>query len=250
MTATDWVCFEPKPDAVMRLACFPYAGGGAAPYRRLLPFLPEGVELWSARPPGREVRFREPAFTAISSLADHCIDTMGPLLDRPLALLGHSMGAITAFEVAHRLEANGTRISHLTLSAHRAPHLPSRSTAVHLASDDAILARLTSYGGTPPGFFDDQSLVAALLPNLRRDFQAVETYVHEARSKLAAPATIHGGRDDATIDHSELGCWADSIERINRVEVHDGGHFYWLEDPRPFGMAVGADLRQFVEADI
>src|SRR5207344_3079029 len=107
-TASPWlVCFEPVPNASVRLFCFPYAGGGAAVYRSWRTELPDGVELWAVRPPGRELRYKERAYHRMGPLVDALEKELEPVLDLPHAFFGHSLGAITAFEVARQLERRG-----------------------------------------------------------------------------------------------------------------------------------------------
>ena len=53
----DWLmCSRPRPDARVRLFCFPHAGAGASVYRRWPAGLPADVELWAIQAPGREIK--------------------------------------------------------------------------------------------------------------------------------------------------------------------------------------------------
>ncbi|HEX4591042.1 MAG TPA: thioesterase domain-containing protein, partial [Gemmataceae bacterium] len=52
-----------NPAARVRLACLPFAGGGAGAYRTWADDLPLTVEVCAVQPPGRETRFREPPFS-------------------------------------------------------------------------------------------------------------------------------------------------------------------------------------------
>ena len=69
--------------------CFPYAGGGGAPFRRWLDDLPGWVELWTADLPGRERRISEPAADRIDSIVAGAVrsidalDAAAPPLPRP-----------------------------------------------------------------------------------------------------------------------------------------------------------------------
>ena len=51
-------------------------------------------------PAGAGRRFHDPLRYRLDQLADEATDAIAPLLDRPYALFGHSMGASLAFEVA------------------------------------------------------------------------------------------------------------------------------------------------------
>src|SRR3954469_23442086 len=67
--------------------------------------------------------------------------------DRPLALFGHSMGALVAYEVARRGEAAGTKPVGLFASGRRAPSR-IRDEFVHQRDDQGIIAELRRLNGT------------------------------------------------------------------------------------------------------
>lgn len=76
--------------------------------RGLLPALggadaPE-VEIVGIQYPAREDRFDDPASADMGELVTAVADAVLPLLDRPYALFGHSMGSAVAWELAHELD--------------------------------------------------------------------------------------------------------------------------------------------------
>src|SRR6185437_11668624 len=98
---------RPWSRAAVRLVCFPYAGGGASMYRDWAGAMGDSIEVWPIQLPGREARFCEPAFTRLAPLVEGLADAVGPHLDRPFALFGHSLGALVAFELARLLHGEG-----------------------------------------------------------------------------------------------------------------------------------------------
>nr|MBA3949306.1 thioesterase [Acidobacteriota bacterium] len=105
---TKWItCPSPRPRATLRLFCLPFAGGGASTYRLWAGSLPASIEVCPIQPPGREDRYAEPAFTSIAALSRALADELGPYLDTPFAIFGHSMGALVAFETARALRRAG-----------------------------------------------------------------------------------------------------------------------------------------------
>jgi len=236
------VRFDQRDEPRVRLVCLPYAGGGAAVYRPWCAAVPRGAQICAVRPPGRETRYRERPFHRLGPLIDALAAELEPYLDVPIAIFGHSLGAITGFELARRLEATGHPPRHLMVSAHGAPHLRPTAPPVHLAPDDVILGRLRRYGGTPEGFYENEELVAALLPNVRADLAVSETYRYTDRSPLHCPVTAFGGTEDHVVGAGAVQEWERETVGPFRAHLFPGGHFYWLADRAPLLREVAADL--------
>src|SRR5262245_23080077 len=92
-----------NPTALIRLFCFPYAGGSALVFRNWTNFFDSRVEVYPVQLPGRGQRIRETSFNSMETLVDALLDAIFGYLDRPFIFFGHSMGATIGFELAHRL---------------------------------------------------------------------------------------------------------------------------------------------------
>src|SRR5688572_3046625 len=121
--AHRWItCPFPRPEAPMRLFCFPYAGAGASVYHSWGRDLPSWVECAAVKLPGREDRIRETSATDVRQLIGPLTEELRPMLDRPFAFYGHSMGAHIAHELTLALRrAGGPMPSALFLGAYPAP---------------------------------------------------------------------------------------------------------------------------------
>ena len=97
------ICPKRRPHAGQRLFCFPHAGVGPSVFRGWADQLAAVAEVCLIQLPGREGRLRETPLTSISELMPALIEDMTPLLDRPFAFYGHSLGATIAFECARNL---------------------------------------------------------------------------------------------------------------------------------------------------
>ena len=52
-TVSPWLtCYAPRPDACLRLFCFPHGGGGPQAFTAWSDFLPEEIEVYSLHLPG------------------------------------------------------------------------------------------------------------------------------------------------------------------------------------------------------
>lgn len=211
----------------MRLFCFHHAGGSAAVFRNWTGGLSD-LEVHAIQLPGRGTRFQEPASPRLRELARNVADGIGPLLQGSYALFGHSFGGLLAFEVARELERRGRgHLVHLFVSARRGPRLPDSAPPLSGLDDAALLSEVCArYGGIPDAILREPELLQLLLPALRADLEALETYVYEPREILGCPITAFGGVDDRWATTRELQAWQSETTGAFSMRQFAGGHFY------------------------
>lgn len=223
-----WLRSLPRNAEVrLRLFCFPYAGGGASIFRTWSATLPPEIGVYPVQLPGRENRIAEPAFTSIAALVAALVPVIAPYLDRPVAFFGHSMGSLISFELARALRRAGLPApQQLFVSGHNAPQIPrTRPPLCHLAEPE-FLAGVLGLGGTAAEVLQHPELRPLLLPLLRADFTAAETYTYTAEAPLAIPITVFGGRHDPYTTPQHLAAWQDQTHAACRVYVLPGDHFF------------------------
>lgn len=222
-----WPFGPPRESARIRLVCFPYAGGGASVYRTWRRMAPHGLDVCPLQLPGREMRVREPPYRRLDPLVETVAEVIRPGLRVPYALFGHSMGALIAYELAHRLCSLALPPPvHLFASAARAPHLRSDGRKLHALPDVAFEAALGDLEGTPAQVLAHRELMDLLRPTLRADFEMCETYEHHDRGPLPCPVTVFGGTDDLQIAPEELRAWAPLTRSSFESIVLAGDHFF------------------------
>jgi len=223
---TRWVRrYHPAPDAGSRLVCLPHAGGSASYFFQVSRMLSPRVEVLAVQYPGRQDRRTEPSVATIGELADQVFEALGPWNDRPLALFGHSMGAILGFEVALRLQQAGSTPAVLFASGRRAPST-HRDEKVHLRDDAGIIAEVRSLNGTDNRIVDDEELIRMALPALRVDYKAIETYQYQPGPGLDCPIHALVGDDDPKASVGEVEAWGGHTTAGFKLHVFPGGHFY------------------------
>jgi surfactin synthase thioesterase subunit len=232
--APAWVSFpDPRPDAHLRLFCFPYAGAGASVFNSWPALVPASVEVCLIQLPGREGRLLEPACSELPVLVDRLGHAVHPWLDRPFAFFGHSMGALIAFELARALRKGAApEPTHLFVSSHCAPHLPTRGRFLHRLTDSELTLRLRQLNGTPEEVLTNVELMRLLLPTLRADCMLCETYEHSPSEPLACGVTALGGREDPAVAGAELEAWRRHTRGPFELQMLPGDHFY-LHSARP-----------------
>lgn len=211
-----------------RLFCMPYAGGGVAPYRLWFKSLPDDIEVVAVQLPGRESRLRETPLTSIAAMVDVVRPAIDEKLDLPFAIFGHSMGALMAFELTAMLERSGMRApTRLFVSARRSPEEPDLKSPVHALPEPEFLDALQErYGAIPDAVRKEPELLELLLPVLRADIQAVETYAPTAGARIRCPVHVYGGEGDTHPLPAQLPRWQRVVQQPITMRLFPGDHFY------------------------
>ncbi|MGK5531870.1 thioesterase II family protein [Streptomyces sp. URMC 129] len=237
--------YDPRDAAALRLVCLPHAGGSASYFLPVARGMPAAVDVLAVQYPGRQDRLREPAAGTIPELADAVFGALLPWADRPLAFFGHSMGAAVAFEVARRFEREkGLVAAALFVSGRRAPST-RRVEAVHLRDDDGLLADVTALSGTDAAVLADEEILRMVLPAIRADYRAIETYVPEPGPPLRCAVHALVGDADPKATVEEVRAWREATEGSFALKVYPGGHFYLTgHQADVLGVIAGALLAQ------
>jgi medium-chain acyl-[acyl-carrier-protein] hydrolase len=234
-----WIAFrKPNPQARLRLFCFPYAGTGAAIFRSWPEGLPAYVEVCPVQFHGRGTRLMEAPFTRLQRLVEALGQVLVPLLDKPFAFFGHSMGALVGFELARRLRRqSGVQPVRLFVSAASAPQIPSHHRPVHALPEDEFLEELRRLNGTPGEVLEHAELMQIILPILRADFSVYETYAYSPEPPLNSSIFGFGGLQDHRVSRGDLEAWREQTSGSFSLRMFPGDHFF-LNTAQPLLLQV------------
>jgi pyochelin biosynthetic protein PchC len=235
--------YFPSPDAEVQLICLPHAGGSASFYRPVAQALTPHIEVLAVQYPGRQDRHRERLIDDIGTLADRVCEAVAAAVDRPFAFFGHSMGATLAFEVARRLESRGRHAVRLFASGRRAPSA-DRDERVHLRDDDGLIADVRALSGTSQQVFGDEELMRMVLPAIRGDYRAAETYRYAPGPALSCPVTALTGDRDPKATRDEVAAWQSHTTGEFQLKTYAGGHFFLLDHVADVLRLLGEQLRE------
>jgi pyochelin biosynthetic protein PchC len=212
------------------LICLPHAGGSAGFYRPWAALMPPEVELVGIQYPGREDRFDDPASADMGELVTAVADAVQPLLDRPYALFGHSMGSAVVWELAHELDRREAPGPRRIFASGRAAPGTAVTGQLHRQDDDVLGAELSRLGGTSREVLDDPGLRSLILTAVRHDYRIIETHRPAERPPLSCPIHVLTGSTDPELGGERVrdraGGWADLTTARTEVRVLPGDHFY------------------------
>ena len=212
------------------LLCLPFAGAGASFY---LPWRDLGAESLDIKPlqlPGRERLLGDEPYTNVQTAADGLLPVaLEAAQGGPVAVFGHSLGAILAYELAHRIADHGVPVAHLFVSGSQGPWNGRTERATGL-DDDAFLARVQEFAGYRHPAFDIPEMRELLLPTLRADVEMHESYRPTSERRLDVPITSVRGVDDHLVSAEAAGHWRDATSRTFTAIDVPGGHMYLDSD--------------------
>jgi medium-chain acyl-[acyl-carrier-protein] hydrolase len=243
--------FKPNPRAGLRLFCLPYSGAGASIYNKWLTAFPTTIEVCPIQLPGREARLSEHGFTRIQPLVAALAQALLPSLDKPFVFFGHSMGALVSFEVARYLRRHyDVSPLHLFVSGHGAPHLPDDDPPIHALPEPEFAQKLRDLNGTPEEVLQHAELRQLLLPILRADFAACETYTYEPDAPLDCSISALGGLHDTYAGRDRLAAWKQETRASFSVRMFPGNHFFINTARQLVVQTVARELNQILRTSV
>lgn len=210
----------------LNLYCFPHAGGSAAIFKKWENGLTPSIRMIAPELAGRGRRIGDKLYKDHKEAVNDIISNID--LDQPFALLGHSMGAMLAFEVTRKLQLQGLPVPlHLFLVGRGAPSKsPPSGKDYHALSDEAFKQKLKELGGTPEGFFTDPQLFNFFLPLLRSDFTIAENYFFDRPIlPLKTRMTVMLGKTE-DISSDRINAWKHHAMHPIKIRYFNGGHFF------------------------
>lgn len=231
---------EPAP--ALRLFCFPYAGAGAFVFRSWQNEIARGIQICGIQLPGRGARFNEPRYTRLRPLVQALAEDLWPQFQGPFALLGHSLGALIAFELARELRKRGREPAHLMVFGLRAPQIPIQGPRLHSLPESQFIEAVTALNGMPEQLTSEPEFLKVMLPTLQSDFEIYETYEYVAEPPLTCRLSAYAGRHDLRAPAQDLIFWQPHSSGKLSCRIFPGDHFFVDTARRAVLSAVSVEL--------
>ncbi|MEV6123822.1 alpha/beta fold hydrolase [Streptomyces sp. NPDC052077] len=230
MTSSTWIRrLRPAASGTAQLLCFPHAGGAVNAYGGLARALDPGAEVFAVQYPARQDRLGEPPARDFGEIVERVLAELPGHRDpgRPLALFGHSMGALLAFETARALQRAGAadRPVHLFLSGRASPSLGPRASDFQ-EGDAALLAEIRRLGGMDPRLLSEPGILDLIMPPVRADYRLLGQYVWDRGTLRDLPVTVLVGEDDPIVSVDQADQWRGLTSGPGRTLALPGGHFF------------------------
>ena len=237
MSGTWFPGAEAVSPGVLRLLCFPHAGGGAPAFYGWAGHLPASVAVLPARPPRRD---------RMADLVEALADAIHAYLDEPdepFAFFGHSMGAVVAFELARLLRRRAHPLPKMLLvSGARAPQFRRGHVPPPEPAPSEFIEELRRLEGLPPQVLDNPALLRMVLPALRADTALYRNYIYAEEPPLDCPIRAYGGTEDPNVRREHLEAWARQTTSSFGLRMFPGGHFFPQTAREDFLAALAQDL--------
>jgi medium-chain acyl-[acyl-carrier-protein] hydrolase len=205
----------------------PHAGAGVAVLRDLCRHVGSFASSAAVRLPAREARLDETPVCDVLQIAKLCAEAIAEhAQDRPITLYGHCSGAIIAFEVARRLQSRNLRA--LFLSSHPAPDRIPVSGAWRWPTP-AFVRRVADDGYLPDFIMDDEELLELILPALRADYEAIESYRPDDDARIDVEINGLMGYAETGVSRDDFAAWSRFTTAGLRTHLLPGGHNLLLD---------------------
>ncbi|MGH8793933.1 MAG: thioesterase II family protein [Stackebrandtia sp.] len=242
------VPLAPRLAPRVRLYCVPYGGAGPEIFRKWGDLLPDSVEPVAVHLPGRGSRADEPCATDPRPLVRILADVIAAdtRRDLPVALFGHCVGAILAFETARRLR-RVHRIVPLLLAVSALPP-PHRYAEEYRSS---LFRSLMGGTDVMPEYIQWVAQHIEATPQaantvgttLLADILLGMQYRYQEDLPLEADLSVFAGRDDAVAPPEQMDDWESHATGRTHVHLHPGRHLFLNERLTELTAELAADLR-------
>jgi medium-chain acyl-[acyl-carrier-protein] hydrolase len=214
---------------LIKLFCFPHAGGSSVAYWPWKRYLDPQIDLIPIELPGHGKRYKSPFCKTFQDAVDDLYHQMQPYLSEqstPYAMFGHSLGSLLVYGVVERIKKTGLPMPcHIFFSGRFPPHI--KKTALHTYSDKELLDTVLSYEGTPSGIIKNPYLYEMFLEVLKADIRLIETFTYKPRSSnYQFPISVLGGNEDTDLKEDELNSFRDYTDKSCSIYRFSGGHFF------------------------
>lgn len=137
---------------------------------------------------------------------------------------GHSMGALIAYLVCHKIKDLGLKCpKRLIVSGRKAPSIINDKKISNL-QDKEFWNEIVNLGGIPNEISNYPELIEYYIPILRHDIRLIESFEYERKNKLNLPIDVFYGSEEA--EDNEMVGWRHETTGEVKITKLSGNHFF------------------------
>ena len=211
----------------MTIIAFHYAGGNRYSYDFLKPYLNGDIEIEVFENRGRGKRILEDPLESVDAIIEDLWISMTPLIrkKKTYCLYGHSMGALIALLVCHKIQENGLdKPMRLVVSGKKSPRLQEEKKIWKYPSQE-FWEELILLGGIHKEIEDEIQLRDFFEPIIKADIKAIEEYSFTKSKQLDIPIDVLYGDEELENENDFLD-WNKETTNIVNFYPFTGNHFF------------------------
>lgn len=213
----------------MQLFCLTHAGGTAAFYKQLDPYIDNSIEIIKLEYAGHGTRHREAFYQDFDDLAEDMYYQIKRLFDplQKYAIIGYSMGSISLVETVKKIIAlhEMPLPFYVFLAAHEPDSKSELQGYLEEETDEYVKCRTIKFGGVPEQLIQNKSFWRMYLPLYRADYSMISRYKFENLDlKTEIPTTVFYSETDTPF--ARMRNWKNYF--VGKIEFFkfDGMHFF------------------------
>lgn len=188
----------------MKLICLTYAGGNTTFFNQIKNELQDSVEVVALEYAGHGTRNKESFYKNFDELADDMLDKMKQIIQGDdYALLGYSMGSISAVEMLDKIlkDENMNPPKRVFLGAHEPYTKLELANYDSAESDELVKQRTIMFGGVSKRLINNKSFWRVYLPIYKADYALIGRFnFDELELKTDIPVTVFYSQSDTPLE--------------------------------------------------
>ncbi len=228
------------------LFCLAHAGGNVGLYRPLESYLSDKFKIIFLELPGRGLRANEALIQDLEKLTEEVLSQIKEVLESnketPYIILGHSLGAILAYNTAQYIQRqNSLPLPSLLclsspafvsakswqkiLTQHKVSDFQQKESAYD--NEAKVSQFLSNLNGSPSELLENKDFLNYIKPILSADLCALYSWCPQVLPVLNCPIHIFWGKEEDEIGAQR---WASKTNKSFKMTGFEGGHFHILNN--------------------
>ena len=256
LSPEHWIYdYKKKPEAKLRMFCFPYGFGSASMYKDWQEYFGDNIDICAIKIPGLDSeRMKEMPAEDIDSLMD-TINTVienANLLDIPCVTFGNSWGSLFSYRLAKRLSCNPkSHVLTCFISGYTSPslpntslyqildelgkigydHIPTESEIRQTSSIDEMCRAFISAWGQSVREGDMAIEGTKLsLPLIAAAYRLIEKFHYDENEQFDIPIVGFHGIDDYRVPLEDMNAWENVTTKSYKMYTVPGDHEFIMKN--------------------